>query len=599
MEQKKIASRFTSLNRTPYVFFTSRYADTADIKLRGKFILFNTITLVGVAILIPFGIFRLVQGPVALGCIDLLAAAFLASLSIYHWIVKHNIIPRIIGVALINILFGYLAISTGYHNTGILWSYCLPAIMIFILDRKRGSLFLSAYLLLLTICFSVPVFPSHYNYSADIKTSFLFSFIAVWVIAYYFEYIMSSLHNEVIQNNSQLNRTITELKETKDQLFQAQKMEAIGRLAGGVAHDFNNIIAVIRGYADIIKVKYADDEKLGHYTTSIIDSTTRAADLTAKLLAYARKGKIEMMAFDMHEIIEDVIDICKHTLDRKIVISQKLAAQRVIIMGDRNQIQNALINLAVNARDAMPDGGKLTFTTENLDLSESAIVHTSYKVIPGSYLKFCLSDTGTGMDAATLARAFEPFFTTKRKSKGTGLGLSSIYGTIKSHTGYIELKSEIGKGTRAEIYLPLTRNVELIKSDKPGKLSSGQGTILFVDDEEMIREMASEMIKMLGYSVVTSKDGRDALDYYQTHAREIDLVVLDLIMPRLGGYDCFEAMKTINPKLKAIASSGYVINDEVNKMLDHGALGFIHKPFSITDIAKAIKAALHDQRYLK
>ena len=297
----------------------------------------------------------------------------------------------------------------------------------------------------------------------------------------------------------------------------------------------------------------------------------------------------------MHQVINDVVDICRHTMDKKITIRQNLAASQATIMGDRNQLENALTNLALNAKDAMPEGGDLTFTTKVVELTEAFLGYPPYMVTPGRYVKFCLSDTGTGMDAATLEKAFEPFFTTKEKGKGTGLGLSSVYGTIKSHNGYIELKSEPGKGTRAEIYLPLTQSVEQKTTMAPGRIFKGRGAVLFVDDEDVVREMASEIIKELGYSVITARDGQEALEYYQTHSDDIDLVVLDIIMPRLGGYECFKAMKAVNPKLKAVASSGYVVNDEVRKMLDQGAMGFIQKPFSIKTFAEAIQAALHDK----
>jgi signal transduction histidine kinase/ActR/RegA family two-component response regulator len=592
MQKNLILNTFSRAKGFLYALFTSGYGDSVDIQLRGKIILLNTVAIAAVIILTPFGISRLLQGSITLGCIDLLAAIFFTSLSIYHWALKRIVIPRIVSISIITLLFGYLAISTGYHDTGLLWSYCLPAAMIFMIDRKRGSLLLLLYMLIVTACFMVPFFPSYHNYSKDLKIAFLSSFIAVWVVAYYFSYIMSSLQTEVVQNNVQLQKTITELRETKDELFHAQKLEAIGRLAGGVAHDFNNILGAISGYADLIRRKYAGDPTLDKYATSIINSSVRAADLTAKLLAYARKGRIEMTAFDMHQVVSDVIDICKHTMDKKIILCQDLAAAQSSVMGDRNQLQNAVMNLALNARDAMSEGGKMTFATEDVILSEGATGNPAYSVTPGRYLKFCLIDTGTGMDQATLAKAFEPFFTTKEKGKGTGLGLSSVYGTVKSHNGYVELKSEVGVGTRAEIYLPLTRQVEQKTGDAVKEISRGHGTVLFADDEQAVREMTSEMIRELGYSVVTCADGQEALEHYQAHSTEIDLVVLDIIMPRLGGYDCFKAMKAINPKLKALACSGYVINDEVRKMLEQGALGFIQKPFSLKTFAGAIRSAL-------
>jgi Signal transduction histidine kinase len=594
MQNKIKTNCFRRINQVVYAMFTSGLQDPDNIELRGKTIFFNILIFIGIAVIVPFGISRLFIGSWILGSIDLLTAAILAVILVFHRITRRLGPASILGLSIMSLLYGYLAISTGYHNTGFLWSYCLPLDVVLLLDRKRGSIVMLIYLIIMAVSFIIPPFPAYYHYSVNLKICYLVSLITVWVIAYYFEYIMSTLQHEVIKNNIRLQQTIQELRETKDQLFQAQKMEAIGRLAGGVAHDFNNILAAISGYAELIKQKFGADPVLNKYSTSIFNSAVRAADLTAKLLAYARKGKIEMTVVDMHRAIGDVIDICQHTMDKKITIHQDLAAMQTTIMGDRNQLQNALTNLALNAKDAMPEGGDLTFTTEVVDLTEASLANPAYMVTPGRYLKFCLSDTGTGMDAATLARAFEPFFTTKEKGKGTGLGLSSVYGTIKSHNGYIELKSELGKGTRAEMYLPLTKNVEQKTGEGPSEISKGHGTVLFADDEEMVRAIASEMIKEMGYSVVTSIDGQDALEYYQTHSGDIDLVILDIIMPRLGGYDCFKAMKAINPKIKALACSGYVINDEAKKMLDDGALGFIQKPFSMKTFSKAIHAFLHD-----
>jgi signal transduction histidine kinase/ActR/RegA family two-component response regulator len=598
MKNKIITSGYSRINRLLYILFTSGLQDPDDIELRGKIIFFNVLIFIGMAVLLPFGISRLFIGQGLLGFIDLLAAAILAAILVFHRTTRRLALSSILGLSLMALLYGYLTISTGDHNTGFLWSYCLPLDVVLLLDRKRGSIVMLIYLIIMFICFIVPAFPSYYNYSANLKICYLISLMTVWVIAYYFKYIMSTLQFEVVKNNIRLQQTIQELKETKDQLFHAQKLEAIGRLAGGVAHDFNNILGAISGYAELIKQKYSAEPKIDKYATSIINSTMRAADLTAKLLAYARKGKIEMSAFDIHQIIGDVIEICKHTMEKNIVIHEHLATSQATVMGDRNQLQNAIINLSLNAKDAMPMGGDLDFSTQIVDLTEASVVSPAYSVVPGRYLKFCLSDTGTGMDAATLSKAFEPFFTTKEKGKGTGLGLSSVYGTVKSHNGYVELKSELGKGTCAEMYLPLSENVEQKTSDAPREISKGHGTVLFADDEEMIREMAAEMIKDLGYSAITCKDGQDALEYYQAHNGEIDLVILDIIMPRLGGYNCFKAMKAINPRCKAIACSGYVINDEAKNMLDQGALDFIQKPFTIKTFAAAIQAALHDQTHV-
>jgi signal transduction histidine kinase/CheY-like chemotaxis protein len=592
MEPQSKPNGFSRVNRFLYAVLTSGYADSADIKLRGEIILFNIVVLVGIAFLTPFGIHRLMHGALTLGCIDIGSALLLAALSIYHWSVRKIAVPRTGGIMVIMALFGYLAISTGVNHTGLLWSYSLPAVLIFILNRKLGSAVVLAYITIMAVCFIVPIFPSYKKYDADLKITFFFSFLAVWIVAYYFEYIVSTLHGKSVEDNLELKKTILELGETKDQLFHAQKLEAIGRLAGGVAHDFNNILAAISGYADLITRKYGQDATLVKYATSIFNSSKRGADLTAKLLAYARKGKIEVTAFDMHQVIVDVVEICKHTMDKKITVHSNLDALQSTIMGDRNQLQNALTNLAVNAEDAMPDGGDLIFSTEVVGLSRSDPSRGAFIIAPGNYLRVRVADTGTGMDEATLAKAFEPFFTTKEKGKGTGLGLPSVYGTIKSHNGYIELTSKPGTGTRAEIHLPLTRDIEQRVNEATMEISKGNGVVLFADDEPLVREMAAEMVADLGYSVVTKPDGREALDYYRAHADTIDVVILDIIMPHLGGYDCFMAIKALNPGVKVLACSGYVVNNEANKMLENGALGFIQKPFSIKTFSKALESAI-------
>jgi signal transduction histidine kinase len=534
-----------------------------------------------------------VEGFFVIGFVEFSAALLLFTLLAYHSFTKHFALPRMGGIAVMILLCGYLTVSTGYHNTGFLWSYILPPVCLFLLDRRSGSRLLALFLLLMIACFMIPVFPAFRNYTDAIKLEYTISFIAAWIVAYYFEYIMSSIQREVNRKNSKLQQTILELRETKDQLFQSQKMEAIGRLAGGIAHDFNNILSAISGYAELLQQKFGPlDPKVEKYAASIISSSKRAADLTAKLLAYARKGKIEMTVVNVNQIVEDVIDICEHTMNKNITIRQELKDPGAMVMGDRNQLQNALTNLVLNARDAMPQGGDLLFATRVIDLTEETLGFPKYMVTPGRYLKFSLTDTGTGMDALTLSRAMEPFFTTKEKGKGTGLGLASVYGTVKSHTGYFELKSTIKAGTTAEIYLPLAENVEQKASEAPHEIPRGNGRILLVDDEEIVRNVASEMIQMLGYSVIVSSDGRDALEYYKGHFREIDLVVLDIVMPRLGGFDCFMGMKAVNPAIKAFAFSGYVINDEVNKMLKQGALGFVQKPFDVKSFSKAIQEAL-------
>ena len=391
-------------------------------------------------------------------------------------------------------------------------------------------------------------------------------------------------------------RDITDRKEAEkeriqfqQQLFQTEKLSAIGQLAGGIAHDFNNMIGAIHGFAELIKMKAPDKASgIGYYAEMIMQASFRAADLTAKLLAFARKGKFEMVAVDMHVLINEVIIMLERTIDKRITVRTRLEAPSAIVMGDRTQLQNALLNLALNARDFMPDGGDLTFSTI-LASGEEPIL-SSHPDEPGKkkYFIVSVSDTGVGMEDHVKKRIFEPFFTTKPAGKGTGLGLASVYGTVTNHGGFIDVQSESGSGARFSMYLPASDTGVSASPHENIAPEKGIGKILVIDDEEFIREMASELLKDLGYSVSACNDGEEAVRWYTIHNREIDLVLLDIAMPKMGGYDCFTRLKAINPSVKAIVLSGYSIDGEAQRILDQGALAFIQKPFDLQGLTKAI-----------
>jgi PAS domain S-box-containing protein len=390
-------------------------------------------------------------------------------------------------------------------------------------------------------------------------------------------------------------RKISEDEKThlEEQLRQAQKMEAVGRLAGGIAHDFNNMLGAISGYADMIKTKFAQDNpKLIKYTNGIIGAAKRSADLTAQLLAYARKGKFVTTTVKMHEVVQDVINIVKQTIDKPIEISQQLTSSSPKVMGDHNQLQNALLNIAINALDAMPDGGTLSFTTEIVEIDSEYIKTRPYKIKKGNYLMLSLSDTGIGMDKETAEKAFEPFFTTKEPGKGTGLGLSGAYGTVKGHGGFIELESEPGKGTKVSMFIPHIQRRVRETSDTSRISADGCGNILLVDDEAYIREIVSEALGELGYSVATCKNGKEAVEYYHKHHKNIDLVILDLIMPKMGGYDCLIELKKINPSVRILVSSGYSSSEEAKKVIEKGVVGYVQKPFNLKKFSQTVKDAI-------
>ncbi len=387
---------------------------------------------------------------------------------------------------------------------------------------------------------------------------------------------------------------ITEQTRLEEQLRQAQKMDAIGQLAGGVAHDFNNILTAVQGNAELLKMSLPDG-KQALFVDEIIRSANRAADLTKQLLAFARKGKWQVAPVDIHNIIVQTVTMLTHSIDRRIEIQMELQASPGIVMGDPTQLQNALLNLGVNARDAMPEGGVLTYATRNVTLSQTDCNGYPYDVMPGDFLEIRIADTGIGIDAQTQKRIFEPFFTTKEVGKGTGLGLAGVYGCVKNHYGSIRVYSELDQGTTFAILLPHAA-AHTHTSAPTGSSESpirGTGHILVVDDEESVRNFVMTFLQNLGYSVSMSFDGVAGLDYYREHYQDIDLVILDLIMPRMNGLDVFKEMKQINPNVRVVVSSGFSHTQAKRQMLDCGALGVLTKPFHSIELSKIVAKNIH------
>ncbi len=396
-----------------------------------------------------------------------------------------------------------------------------------------------------------------------------------------------------ITDISDQKRMEQEKKQIESQLFQAHKMEAIGQLAGGVAHDFNNMLAGIMGNAEILAMKLSNEPALLGLVERIISSSEHAAILTKQLLSFSRKGKYQMIPVNIHKIIGEVVSILSNTVDRKIRIKQFLKAGQYTILGDPTQLQNAFLNLGLNARDAMPQGGELIFSTELAELDKNYLNAHHYKLEPGRYLQISVTDTGTGIDQNTKEHLFEPFFTTKEPGKGTGLGLASVYGIVKNHSGSIEVYSELGHGTTMKIYLPVTEaEVEEIGPATEYQDNTGTERILLVDDEEMIRVMASQILAGLGYKVKTCQDGQEAVEYYRENHQQIDLVILDMIMPQLNGREAFAEMKKINPDIKALLSSGFSADGEAQEILKEGVKDFVQKPFRIAELMSKVRKAL-------
>jgi len=391
------------------------------------------------------------------------------------------------------------------------------------------------------------------------------------------------------------NQAEQERRQLEEQLRHAQKMEAVGQLAGGIAHDFNNILTAILGNAELLKMDLTSEGKQAAFNDEVIKGANRAADLTKQLLSFARKGKWRVVPVDIHDVVTQTANMLTHTIDRRIDIRLKLHASASIVTGDPTQLHSALLNLGVNARDAMPDGGTLTYATRNVTLTKSDCDKHPYELTPGGFLEIRITDTGAGMDKKTQKRIFEPFFTTKEMGKGTGLGLAGVYGCVRSHDGSVSVSSKPGMGATFTILLPLANsNVEapdrIAASNEPAK---GTGRILLVDDEESVRNFVREALENLGYTVSACADGVAGIDYYRKHHQEIDLVILDLIMPRMSGQDAFRELKKINPHVSVLVSSGFSHTQATRQMLDEGVPALLNKPFQITELARAVAEHIH------
>lgn len=391
-------------------------------------------------------------------------------------------------------------------------------------------------------------------------------------------------------------RELEEKRKLEEMLHHSQKMDAIGQLAGGMAHDFNNMLSGISGFATIIKRNYGKrDAKLAEYVDTILSASDRAADLIGKLLAFARKGKYQLVPVDIHQAIGEVIEILDRTIDKRIRIVRKLEARPSTVLGDPPQIENILLNLAVNARDAMAQGGILTFATATTTIDPSDPRIAEYGIRPGDYIVTSVQDTGTGMDGDTLRHMFEPFFTTKEVGKGTGLGLASVYGSVKNHGGHIDVESGLGAGTSFHVYVPLLRAKEgtagsLVKPRTD--IIRGEGHILVVDDEEIVLSLCKEILPEYGYTVTAFGSGEETVAYYRDHWQQVDAVIVDMIMPGMNGAECMDRLRKINPDVRLIVTTGYDFTEKTSMILSRGVSAFLQKPFRDTTLLKTIADVL-------
>jgi PAS domain S-box-containing protein len=385
---------------------------------------------------------------------------------------------------------------------------------------------------------------------------------------------------------------ISDRKKLEDQLRHSQKMESIGTLAGGIAHDFNNILTAIIGYASLLQIKIADSDPMRHNVEQILLSANRAAALTQGLLAYGRKQILNTQPVNLNNVIRKVEQLLARLIGEDIELKTMLAEQEVTVLSDAGQLEQVLMSLATNARDAMPDGGYLFIETEKVLLDEESAGKHGLAG-PGAYARITITDSGMGMDEKVRERIFDPFFTTKEGGKGTGLGLSMAYGIIKQHNGAIDVSSEAGKGSIFKIFLPVISapDREPLPADVP-TIMGGNETILVAEDDETVRTLTCSVLEQSGYRVIEAVDGEDAVNKYMKNRESVKLLLLDIIMPKKNGREVFSKIRIFQPDIKAIFVSGYTADIMYQKGLAEPGCNFIMKPVPLNDLLRMIRQIL-------
>ena len=400
---------------------------------------------------------------------------------------------------------------------------------------------------------------------------------------------VASSFNEMVKK---LDERKVENEKLQKQLFLSQKMEAIGTLTGGIAHDFNNMLNVILGYTQMVIDETKKNTTQRRYAQQVQKAGQSAAELVQQLLAFSRRQVIDPKIININEVIDNLVKMLHRIIGENIALKLSLSENILPVMADPGQMVQVIMNLCVNARDAMPEGGELTIETSNTIIDE-AYCQAHPWALPGPYTLLSITDTGIGMDSETQMRIFEPFFTTKELGKGTGLGLAIVYGIIKQHKGLINVYSQKGHGTTFKIYLPsASGKAEALKAPRIAEVAGGKETILLAEDNDMLRELAETILKGLGYTVITAKDGNEAIQIFTTNNDKIQLAVLDVIMPVCSGKEAYERMRAVKPALKVIFVTGYSIATHHTESIAKEKLPLLQKPFSKESLAKKVREAL-------
>jgi PAS domain S-box-containing protein len=383
---------------------------------------------------------------------------------------------------------------------------------------------------------------------------------------------------------------VTQRRALEAQLVQAQKMEAVGQLAGGIAHDFNNLLTAVLGNLSLVMSSLRDDDPNREFAAAAERAALRAAALTGQLLGFSRRTLLRPRPLSLNVSVDEVLTILRRTIDPRIVVEAHKADDLAAVEADPGQMTQVLLNLCLNARDAMPEGGRLLLETANVTV-EDGQARQQLGARAGSFVRLRVRDTGHGMPPEVRARIFEPFFTTKGPGQGTGLGLSMVFGIVQQHGGWVECTSAVNGGTCFDVYLPRAADADEAPAAASAPPARGHETVLLVDDDEMVRKVGSAILRRYGYEVLLAQDGQEGVEVYRAEAARIDLVILDLMMPRLSGRDTLRQMLALNPAVRVLISSGYA-GDHLNEEDQARAAGFVNKPYRPDELARAVRAAL-------